>query len=187
MLRDLEKAAAAPMRQTAQRERCLLKLPSVNARAILRSRRTRAFPGTLGAPGRGPQAGLAVARPFPPLPNMAAAYSSPAKPAAVPRRRPGALLIALALLLCWTWSTSNGGRLGNAVPSALSFPLASRLAGSGPGIAEHPRQPWLPAGAGGSAVPRPPPTCDLDVSTGPLAQSCRLVTDVCVDQVRRCR
>lgn len=115
--------------------------------------------------------------------------ASPAKQAAAPRRRPGAILIVLAGLLCWTWSTTSTGgnrwqQMGSAMPSALSFAVNSRLEGSSPGSSEQQHGygwHWLPAGGG---APLLPPTCDLDVSTGPLAQSCRLVTDVCVDQVR---
>lgn len=75
----------------------------------------------------------------------------------------------LVLLSSGTWDAR--------VPTLRSYRFAAlgrshRWAG-GSGSSE-------PAGAAASAAL---PTCELDVEQGPIAESCHLLTDVCVDQV----
>ncbi|PRW58044.1 hypothetical protein C2E21_3663 [Chlorella sorokiniana] len=90
------------------------------------------------------------------------------------------------------------GRLGAVFAALLGCTALLALLGSGAWEAREFKMPTLRAyrfaalgrghrwAGGGSSEPAatasPPPVCELDVEQGPIAESCHLVTDVCVDQ-----
>ena len=99
--------------------------------------------------------------------------ASNSKPPA--RARLGTLVAAL--LGCTALLLLGSGTWDARVPTLRSY----RFAALGRG------QHWAGgSGSGeraGAAASAPLPTCELDVEQGPIAESCHLLTDVCVDQV----
>lgn len=95
------------------------------------------------------------------------------------RARLGATVTALAVLTLLLLLAS-GAWDSVRVPSMRAY----RFAGLGHGAGRRHR--WASGGgseAQGAAGAAVPATCDLDVEHGPIAESCELFTDVCVDQV----